>query len=168
LGLREAFFLQKLASNTESSGSVYIIKLIGVKEDGEQRRTSLHGRSSSDAFPNDPPRARNLTRQRSSTNATDPRLASSPSLSAIAQAARTTATPSVSRLVLLLEHAPLGTMDGLLRSSPNLVGRDLWERWAIQSVQALAWVHGKGIVHADVKPGNLLVGRKKGTCNGGS
>lgn len=153
LGLREAFFLQRLA-DTASTGSVYVVKLIAVKEDVE-RRSSLHNRSSSDAL-QEAPRSRALSRQRSSTLASDPSLASSPSLPALAQAARA-ATPSVSRLLLLLEHAPLGTMDRLLRTSPNLVGKKIWEQWAKQSVEALAWVHSKGVIHADVKPGNLLV-----------
>lgn len=82
-------------------------------------------------------------------------LATSPSLPALAQAVRT--GPAVSRLVLLLEHAPLGTMDRLLRTSPSVVGKRLWERWAVQATEALAWVHEKGVVHADIKPGNLLV-----------
>jgi serine/threonine protein kinase len=66
-------------------------------------------------------------------------------------------TPALSRLVLILEHAPLGTMDRFLRTSPGLVGKRLWERWAVQTTEALSWVHGKGIVHADIKAGNLLV-----------
>ena len=139
MGLREAFFLNRLRGN-----NVYIVKMIAVKEDVDHRRT--HSRSASDAGRLKP------ARQRSSTLYDE--LAPSPSLPALAQTARS--TPSISRLVLLLEHAPLGTMDRLLRTSPTLVGRQMWERWARQTVDALAWVHAKGVVHADIKPGNLL------------
>lgn len=159
LGLREAFFLQRLA-DPSAIGSVYVIKLIAVKEDA-QRRAPQHFRTSSDAL-DESPRSRGLVRQRSSTLATDASLSSSPSLPALAQAARAAATPSTSRLVLLLEHAPLGTMDRLLRTSPDLVGKAIWEQWARQSVEALAWVHCRGVIHADVKPGNLLVCTKRG------
>ena len=65
--------------------------------------------------------------------------------------------PAASRLMLLLEHAPLGTLDRILRTSPLLVGACTWERWAREGSAALAWVHNKGILHADVKPDNILV-----------
>jgi serine/threonine protein kinase len=174
MGLREAFFLNRLitpakpqspSGNDPTDGSLYIVKLIAVKEDADQRRA--HNRSTSEAVQTGP-RSR-LTRQRSSTfglpntddDSTGRRAASgglgSPFLPTLAQSTRPSSAPSISRLILLLEHAPLGTMDRLLRTSPALVGKDMWEKWARQCVEALAWVHGKGIVHADIKPGNLLV-----------
>lgn len=64
---------------------------------------------------------------------------------------------SLSRLTLLLEHAPLGTLDRMLRTSPALVTHDMWTKWARQSTEAIAWCHAKGVVHADVKPANLLL-----------
>ena len=175
MGLREAFFLRRLAGpqvprrpldlfqprdptkeRIRRSGSVYIIKLIAVKEEREvPRRDSSHGRSASDLKTD-----QSLSRQRSSTCVTDPisSLASHPSLPALAHAAKAVPpNPSLSRWVLLLEHAPLGTVDRLLRTSPYLVGQRLWGRWAMEGAEALEWVHGKGVVHADVKPGNLLV-----------
>ena len=85
-------------------------------------------------------------------------LNSHPSLPSLVKAAQDIeTTPALSRLILILEHAPLGTMDRFLRTSPGLVGKRLWERWAVQTTEALSWVHGKGIVHADIKAGNLLV-----------
>lgn len=185
MGLREAFFLNRLTgANGPSShgvrrprvrdcsplryqhdvpitpkrnGSVYIVKLIAVKEDADSTKAYSHSRSSSDALTQAPPKR--LNRQRSSTfGMPEGTLSPSASLPALAQAARAAQTPpSVSRLILLLEHAPMGTMDRLLRTSPGLVGKNLWERWARQGASALAWVHEKGVVHADVKPGNLLV-----------
>jgi serine/threonine protein kinase len=217
MGLREAFFLNRLAAtaNTvsrpgESSrrraisplrdgfphsrisrsppksqarpcGSVYVVKLIAVKEDGPSRTpvstsTPNHGRSASEAVgvtDHSASNTRGLVRQRSSTMMNRIRvgvpdeshthltsLSSFPSLPSLAQAAKAEkahAAPALTRLVLILEHAPLGTMDRFLRTSPGLVGKALWQRWAVQTTEALQWVHAKGIVHADIKAGNLLV-----------
>jgi hypothetical protein len=176
MGLREAFFLGRLtnsaprrraisplrSSSSAPHGSVYVVKLIAVKEDRE-RRASTHGRSASDV----PATPKTLTRQRSSTfNALDDDhgLSSFPSLPSLGDAARDPPPQSLSRLVLLLEHAPLGTLDRALRTSPDLVGRQLWERWARQGAEALDWVHSKGVVHCDVKPGNLLVSAEDATA----
>lgn len=152
------------------NGSVYVVKLIAVKEDGPTRTsaTANHGRSASEAISDNP---KNLVRQRSSTMMNRSRdgvpddthltsLNSYPSLPSLAQAIKaekSQAAPALTRLVLILEHAPLGTMDRFLRTSPGLVGKALWQRWAVQTTEALQWVHGKGIVHADIKAGNLLV-----------
>lgn len=219
MGLREAFFLNRLSSlsgeqdgqplesgraisplresfgqtslqtpeSTRKSritnGSVYIIKLIAVKEDGEGSAQCsshpAHARSASDAIKSQKTMSSNgtPTRQRSSTMLpahpsptttttapvgarpdTIPNLSSFSSFPSLAQAIRQEyAAPSLSRLVLVLEHAPLGTLDRLLRTSPQLVGKKLWARWAREGTEALEWVHGKGVVHADIKPGNLLV-----------
>ena len=175
-----------------ANGSVYVVKLIAVKEDSPARLVGFnvggqthghgHGRSASDAVTetNPNPVTKTLVRQRSSTMMNRSRdglptdsaqyltsLNSFPSLPSLAQAAQGdvvprklhqhATTPALSRLVLILEHAPLGTMDRFLRTSPGLVGKALWQRWAIQTTEALQWVHGKGIVHADIKAGNLLV-----------
>lgn len=47
-------------------------------------------------------------------------------------------------------------LDFRAQSSP-IIGLDLWLRWAGQLVNALAYVHSKGIVHGDVKPDNVLL-----------
>ncbi|KAK8865811.1 hypothetical protein IAR55_000958 [Kwoniella newhampshirensis] len=158
----------------QRNGSVYVVKLIAVKEDieGFASMPATHARSTSDALRSG---TGTLVRQRSSTlisahapvqsnqTGTEGRpelasLASFPSLPSLGQAVRADHPPrAVSRLVLLLEHAPLGTLDRMLRTSPQLVGKKLWERWAREGAEALEWVHGKGVVHADVKPGNLLL-----------
>jgi serine/threonine protein kinase len=212
MGLREAFFLNRLAATVTSpidglpalmgggghpsrktravsplregsrresgtpsnrNGSVYVVKLVAVKEDIPPRTTVGHGRSVSDAVQEG---SRGMiVRQRSSTmmnrlhqNQVPSRkndeqsissLNSHPSLPSLAKAAKSEieTAPALSRLVLILEHAPLGTMDRFLRTSPGLVGKKMWNRWAVQTTDALSWVHGKGIVHADIKAGNLLV-----------
>ncbi|KAI9634253.1 kinase-like domain-containing protein, partial [Dioszegia hungarica] len=136
MGLREAFFLNRLQSPTRG---VYIVKLLAVREQTERR--SVHGRSASDL-------KTVLNRPRSSTE----HLSSFPSLPSL-HAARDT----VSRSTLLLEHAEHGTLDMFLRTSPDLVGDETWIRWARQCSAAVAWTHEKGILHADIKPANLLL-----------
>jgi hypothetical protein len=136
MGLREAFFLNRLQSPTRG---VYIVKLLAVREQTERR--SVHGRSASDL-------KTVLNRPRSSTE----HLSSFPSLPSL-HAARDT----VSRSTLLLEHAEHGTLDMFLRTSPDLVGGETWVRWARQCSAAVEWTHEKGILHADIKPANLLV-----------
>ncbi|ORX41274.1 kinase-like domain-containing protein [Kockovaella imperatae] len=187
MGLREAFFLSRLTGTAAASvnrtralsplgrkldldprsGRVYIVKLIAVKEEDSERRTTgpmVHGRSSSLATD-----ARPLQRKRSSTfgvsamtvdeasSTNGNSLSSYPSLPELAQVQRNGPQPSLSRLVLLLEHAELGTLDRFLRTSPSLVGKELWGRWAREGTEALNWIHRQGVVHADVKPGNLLL-----------
>ncbi len=189
MGLREAFFLGRLTNSagatksralsplrhstqnrTRRNASVYIIKLIAVKEEKETgRRGSHHGRTVSDLKVD-----KAMLRQRSSTfipmlrrdsESLSSLSFSSSSLPALAQTAKAVpSTPSLSRWIILLEHAPLGTMDRLLRTSPYLVGRRLWERWAMEGADALEWVHSKGVVQADVKPGNILVHDDTGLC----
>lgn len=143
MGLREAFFLNRLTAGPGAKGQVYIVKLIAVKEDESIPPVQGHARTVSELV--DAPR-----RQRASTIYAGGRqdTGSHPSLPALAESA----SPAASRLVLVLEHAPLGTLDRLLRSSPHLVGEDLWGRWAREASEALAWVHAKGVIHADVKP----------------
>ena len=174
MGLREAFFLSRLTAGTRrralsplgrdfdpKSGKVYVIKLIAVKEEEGERRSSSGGHTRSSSLAN----GRALQRKRSSTlgmgalslDDNESSLSSFPSLPELAQSSRMDAQPSLSRLVLLLEHAPLGTLDRFLRTSPALVGKELWERWAREGTEALHWIHHQGVVHADVKPGNLLV-----------
>jgi serine/threonine protein kinase len=168
--LREGSRREPNPPNKPRNGSVYVIKLVAVKEDIPPRTTVGHGRSVSDAV-----QQGKLVRQRSSTmmnrlhqntipNRKDESqltttLNSHPSLPSLAKIANAEieTAPALSRLVLTLEHAPLGTMDRFLRTSPGLVGRRLWNRWATQTTDALSWVHEKGIVHADIKAGNLLV-----------
>ncbi|WVO17802.1 hypothetical protein L204_105500 [Cryptococcus depauperatus] len=219
MGLREAFFLNRLMVNESANHernqikpkqraasplreapnqptppytpeshskrkhkrSVYITRLIAVKEDPDPQLPISHLRSSSDTYGR---KRESLTRQRSSSmlpahspptsikndvvnklsrDNSKPDAANMPSFPShpsLVQAMRQEmATPSLSQLVLVFEFAHLGTMDRFLRDSPQLIGKKIWSRWARESCEALEWVHRKRIVHADVKPGNLLLTR---------
>jgi serine/threonine-protein kinase len=56
---------------------------------------------------------------------------------------------------IVMEYVPGGTVADRLRAGP--VERDQALRWLGQAAAALDRAHGRGIVHRDVKPGNLLV-----------
>lgn len=137
MGLREAFFLNRLKSHTRG---MYIVKLIAVREHSEKR----HTRSASDF---------KVGRPRGATD-----LSSFPSMPLL----------NAPRSVLILEHVPLGTLDQFLRTSRDLVGSHIWLRWARQCSEAVAWTHEKGILHADIKPANLLVSVGRGLADSSS
>ncbi|CAK9779764.1 kinase-like protein [Cutaneotrichosporon oleaginosum] len=152
MGLREAFFLNRLGTG-KGRGQVYVIKLIAVKDDtaslGAGDNPHVHVMNESRA----------LQREMNVMNTDSPprRLRASTIYAGGRGAEEVPPLPDPSRLVLVVEHAPLGTLDRLLRTSPGLVGPQLWGRWAREAASALEWVHGKGVVHADVKPSNLLL-----------
>ncbi|ODN84358.1 hypothetical protein L202_00325 [Cryptococcus amylolentus CBS 6039] len=193
--LRDTFAGAQAQRKPVRNGSVYIAKLIAVKEDFDNPHCSSHTRSTSDAVMEDKAGSNlsvsgTLTRQRSSTMLpfqTPPNaqiqsaankvsagvskpipskeitnLPTFPSYPSLAEAIRQEQypkppLPSISRLVLVLEHAPLGTLDRLLRTSPQLVGKKLFARWAREATEGLEWVHANGVVHGDIKPGNILL-----------
>lgn len=163
MGLREAFFLNRLSgppmgrkgslTRRSNKGRVFIVKLIAVKEDEED----APGNAGAMLPPSPTP-----VRKRSSTIYAGGREgpehamghAHSPSLPGALELEK---PPSPRRLVLLLEHVPLGSVDRMLRTEPGLVGERLWGRWAREAAEALEWVHSRGVVHADIKPSNILV-----------
>lgn len=61
------------------------------------------------------------------------------------------------RIVLILEYCPFGNILGFVKSYPERMGRKRWLEWARQLVSAVVWMHSKGVLHADLKPQNVLV-----------
>jgi eukaryotic-like serine/threonine-protein kinase len=59
------------------------------------------------------------------------------------------------RPFIVMEYLPGGTLAERARSSPPSLDRTL--AWLAQAAQALDKAHAQGVVHRDVKPGNLML-----------
>ncbi|KDE07638.1 CAMK/CAMKL protein kinase [Microbotryum lychnidis-dioicae p1A1 Lamole] len=65
--------------------------------------------------------------------------------------------PPTSRIMLLLEYCPFGHVLGFAKAFPERMSKRRWLAWATELVAAVAWTHERGVLHADIKPQNVLV-----------
>ncbi|GAA6040075.1 hypothetical protein JCM8097_004770 [Rhodosporidiobolus ruineniae] len=61
------------------------------------------------------------------------------------------------RVDLLLEFCPFGQVLSFARASPELLGEERWLGWAKELSSAVEWCHARGVLHADLKPQNVLI-----------
>jgi serine/threonine protein kinase len=61
-------------------------------------------------------------------------------------------------LYMVMEYMPGGDMYSLLKAM-NYLDEDMTRFYAAEIVQALEYLHERGITHRDLKPDNLLIGR---------
>ncbi|KAK4054325.1 hypothetical protein OIO90_003558 [Microbotryomycetes sp. JL221] len=66
-------------------------------------------------------------------------------------------TDEYPRLILLLEYCPFGHSLNFARLYPERMGRKRWFEWARQLVAAVAWAHERNVLHADIKPQNVMI-----------
>ncbi|XP_064616971.1 serine/threonine kinase-like domain-containing protein STKLD1 [Liolophura sinensis] len=70
---------------------------------------------------------------------------------------------------MIIEHYPQGDLSSVLRMKRNkreTVDETLLKKWLGQMVDALLYVHRKGIVHRDIKPSNLFLKDSMDLCLG--
>ena len=60
------------------------------------------------------------------------------------------------RLLIVLEYLP-HTLDMYVRAHPQAVDLRQWHAWALELASTLAWLHGRGYVHGDIKKQNVLL-----------
>lgn len=61
------------------------------------------------------------------------------------------------RIDLLLEFCPFGHVLQFARAHPERLDKARWFDWARQLTGAVKWAHEKNVLHADIKPQNVLV-----------
>jgi len=70
-------------------------------------------------------------------------------------AALRTAQRLNNQLIMVMEHVEGATFDSLLAKSRIPAGKAV--NYALQSLSALTYAHSRGVVHRDVKPGNIML-----------
>ncbi|GAA5889420.1 hypothetical protein JCM5296_006356 [Sporobolomyces johnsonii] len=65
--------------------------------------------------------------------------------------------PHAPRIDLLLEYCPFGHVLQFARQHPQQLGRERWLTWARELTAAIGWAHERGVLHADVKPQNVMI-----------
>jgi len=82
------------------------------------------------------------------------------------QTARIVSQPPVEpRIDLILEFCPFGNALQFARNQPERMNRKRWFQWSRELVAAIALCHERGILHADIKPQNIMVSRPGSTLS---
>ncbi|KAI5866054.1 kinase-like domain-containing protein [Durotheca rogersii] len=63
---------------------------------------------------------------------------------------------------LTLEYMPNGSLAAYLRNNAATVTAELRARWALQAAQGVAMLHAHSVIHADLKPTNMLLDKGLG------
>lgn len=58
---------------------------------------------------------------------------------------------------ILLTEASHGNLQAYLDSNNVAISNSLCRNWSVQAVEAIAYVHGNGVIHSDLRPKNYLV-----------
>ncbi|GAA6017579.1 hypothetical protein JCM11491_005290 [Sporobolomyces phaffii] len=83
---------------------------------------------------------------------------SPPSTRPISPASATSTTTAVEpRIDLILEFCPFGNLLQFARNQPERMNRARWFQWSRELVAAVALCHERGILHADIKPQNIMI-----------
>ncbi|GAA5916371.1 hypothetical protein JCM6882_000868 [Rhodosporidiobolus microsporus] len=80
------------------------------------------------------------------------------SVSSTSPSSPSSAPPSPEpRISLLLSYSPSGHVLHFARAHPERMGKSLWLRWARDLAGAVEWCHSRGVLHADLKPQNVML-----------
>ncbi|GAA5851640.1 hypothetical protein JCM3766R1_002014 [Sporobolomyces carnicolor] len=83
--------------------------------------------------------------------AAPPALSSNPVPPAVPRA------PLEPRIDLILEFCPFGNALQFARNQPERMTRKRWFQWSRELTAAVALCHERGILHADIKPQNIMI-----------
>ncbi|GAA5873088.1 hypothetical protein JCM16303_006935 [Sporobolomyces ruberrimus] len=61
------------------------------------------------------------------------------------------------RIDLILEFCPFGNLLQFARNQPERMNRKRFFQWAIELTAAVALCHDRGVLHADIKPQNIMI-----------
>ena len=58
---------------------------------------------------------------------------------------------------IVLPYMPNGSLKAYLRNNADTITTTQRAQWALQTAQGIAMLHANSVIHADLKPGNILV-----------
>ena len=186
INIRDEVELSSLPATGESTRSGAALP-IHARDEGENGQGALgkgypshlsvsaHGRSTSESLATESPTSTDTSHMHSTTHR---RLASTPGKNPVVTIAspdgdEVFASPILPdtgslgsdggkasldppRLLILLELLPY-SLSSFAKRNPDQIRLSLWLKWARELAGVVEWLHGKGCVHADLKPENVLL-----------